>query len=118
FIYFSVAVFDDGTTSGPSNFFPILAVNYAPVAAADPAVGTSYSMDQGATLTLPTPGLLANDTDVDSATLTAKLVSGPSNATSFTLNANGSFSYAPSSTFVGTDSFTYSANDVDPNRSS
>jgi len=38
-------------------------------------------------------------------------VSGPSNG-SLTLNTDGSFSYAPSLNFNGTDSFTYRANDA------
>ena len=43
--------------------------------------------------------------------LTAVLVSGPSNAQSFTLNADGSFTYTPTAGFTGTDTFTYKAND-------
>jgi len=37
-------------------------------------------------------------------------VSGPTNGT-LTLNANGSFSYAPNAGYTGPDSFTYRAND-------
>ena len=36
---------------------------------------------------------------------------GPSHAASFSLNANGSFSYTPAADYNGTDSFTYKAND-------
>ena len=39
------------------------------------------------------------------------LVSGPAHAASFTLNANGSFSYTPSANYNGPDSFTYRAKD-------
>ena len=39
------------------------------------------------------------------------LVSGPSNASAFTLNPDGSFSYAPASGFSGDDAFSYKAND-------
>ncbi|NIV46301.1 MAG: tandem-95 repeat protein, partial [Gammaproteobacteria bacterium] len=42
---------------------------------------------------------------------TAVLDSGPSNAASFTLNADGSFNYTPTPDFTGTDTFTYFAND-------
>jgi len=38
-------------------------------------------------------------------------VSGPSNATSFALNSDGSFSYTPNANFNGSDSFQYKAND-------
>ena len=54
--------------------------------------------------------MLANDTDADSDPLTAALVTDVSHGT-LTLNANGSFSYSPSSGYSGPDSFTYKAND-------
>ena len=82
------------------------AVNDAPVAADD-----AYSVDEDHTLNIgPLPGVLANDTDIDSATLTTVLASGPSNGI-LTLNADGSFSYTPNTDFNGTDSFSYLAND-------
>jgi VCBS repeat-containing protein len=84
----------------------VTAVNDAPVAVAD-----AYSTNEDTPLNVPPPGVLGNDTDVDSPTITAILVSGPSNASSFTLNANGSFSYVPNANFNGSDSFTYKAND-------
>ncbi len=55
--------------------------------------------------------VLANDGDPDNDSLTAQLVSGPSNAGSFSLNADGTFTYTPSANYFGTDSFTYRAND-------
>ena len=79
--------------------------NTAPV-----AVNDSFSVDEDHTLTVAAPGVLGNDTDVDSTTLTALLASGPTNGT-LTLNADGSFSYAPNQNFNGSDSFTYKAND-------
>jgi VCBS repeat-containing protein len=84
----------------------VVAVNDAPV-----AVNDAYSTNEDTPLTVSAPGVLGNDTDVDSPSLTAVLVSGPSNALSFTLNANGSFNYTPNPNFNGTDSFTYQAND-------
>jgi len=56
-------------------------------------------------------GVLANDYDVEGDSLNAVVVSGPSNADSFTLNGDGSFDYAPTAGFSGSDSFTYKAND-------
>ena len=61
-------------------------------------------------LTVPAPGVLANDSDPDGDPLTAVLVTGPSHG-SLTLNANGSFSYTPAADFAGSDSFTYRASD-------
>ena len=54
----------------------------------------SYTVAEGATLTVPAPGVLDGDTDPEGDTpITAVLVSGPANASSFTLNADGSFTY-------------------------
>jgi hypothetical protein len=69
----------------------------------------SYTVAEGATLTVAAPGVLANDTG-GSGTLTAALATGPANG-SLTLNANGSFTYTPNSGFTGTDTFTYTATD-------
>ena len=55
--------------------------------------------------------MLGNDTSPDLLPLTAALVTGPTLASSFSLNPDGSFSYATSSTAVTTDSFTYRAFD-------
>ena len=43
--------------------------------------------------------------------LTAILDAGPSSASSFTFNSDGSFDYTPNTGYVGTDSFTYHVND-------
>ena len=55
-------------------------------------------------------GVLQNDVDAESDTLTATLNVGPTNGT-VTLDPNGSFLYTPNANFVGTDTFTYTAND-------
>ncbi|MFG2621181.1 FG-GAP-like repeat-containing protein [Streptomyces sp. NPDC048507] len=67
-------------------------------------------------LTVGGSGVLGNDTDPDGSPLTAALVTGPAHGT-LTLNANGSFTYQPAATYVGSDSFTYKATDgtVDSN---
>ncbi len=70
----------------------------------------SYSTSENATLTIPAPGVLGNDTDPNGDSLSAVLVSKPSNG-SLTLNSNGSFSYTPATNFYGTDTFTYQATD-------
>jgi len=51
--------------------------------------------------------VLSNDTDPNGDSLTVELVTGPSNEASFTLNADGSFTYTPELDFEGFDSFTY-----------
>jgi hypothetical protein len=70
----------------------------------------SYSATTNTILTLAPPGLLANDTTGSGTNLTAVLVSAPVNGR-LNLSSDGSFSYTPTNGFVGTDSFTYQAND-------
>ncbi len=72
----------------------------------------NYTIYQDTTLNATAAGgVLATDYDAEDDPLTAVLVSGPSNAQSFTLNADGSFDYTPTAGFSGTDTFTYRAND-------
>jgi VCBS repeat-containing protein len=89
-----------GTVTITVNF-----VDQAPVAADD-----SYFTGTNATLTVPAPGVLANDTDADGDPLTAILVSSTTNGTVI-LNPDGSFTYSPTNNFIGIDTFTYKAND-------
>ncbi len=81
--------------------------NQAPVATPDP-----YSTDEDTTRIVAAPGVLANDTDPEAGAMTAILVSGPAHAAAFTLNSDGSFSYAPAANYNGPDSFTYKARDA------
>ena len=72
----------------------------------------NYTLDEDASVSVPaSEGVLVNDFDDDGDALTATLVSGPSNAASFTFNPDGSFDYTPLTNFNGTDTFTYRAND-------
>ena len=81
--------------------------NVAPVASND---GYTVAEDTLLTTTAAT-GVLANDTDAGGGPLNAVLVSGPSHASSFHLNADGSFTYQAAADYAGGDSFTYKAND-------
>ncbi len=83
----------------------VTAVNDAPVAAND-----AYSTAEDTPLAITTPGVLANDTDVDGGNLTAALAQGPANG-AVNFGSNGGFVYTPNANFNGTDSFTYVAND-------
>ena len=72
----------------------------------------NYTIYQDTTLSATAAGgVLATDYDANNNPLTAVLVSGPSNAQSFMLNADGSFDYTPVAGFTGIDTFTYRAND-------
>ncbi len=82
----------------------VFTVYSIPVANAD-----AYAVPAGQTLTTDaTDGVLANDTNADGKTLSAQLVTGPTNG-QLTLNADGTFSYTPNAGFLGPDSFTYTA---------
>ncbi|GAB5405833.1 MAG: hypothetical protein Aurels2KO_40640 [Aureliella sp.] len=98
---------NDGTTSSsPATIsISVAAVNDLPVSASD-----SASLDQDTPLTVNAPGVLSNDSDVDGDSLTASLVTDPASGT-VSLSADGSFTYTPATGFVGTDSFSYRAND-------
>jgi len=96
---------DGPRVAGGAVAITVTAVNDPPAAAND-----SYPATSGATLTIAAPGLLANDTDVDSPTLTALKITDPAHG-SLALNPNGGFTYIPTAGFTGTDSFTYKASD-------
>ncbi len=95
----------DGVDAAQATVF-INVANAAPVAAAD----GPYSVAEDTTLTVPAPGVLANDTDGDGDPLTAVLVADAANG-AVTLQADGSFDYVPDPDFAGSDSFTYRASD-------
>ncbi len=56
-------------------------------------------------------GVLANDSDAEGDTLTAVLVTSPTYATAFILNADGTFTYQHDGSEVTTDSFQYQVTD-------
>jgi len=111
FIYW-VRASVDGKFGSLSNFAFVTAVNSAPVANND-----TVTMAQNTSVTFPS--VLNNDTDVDSArsVLRATLV-GATQHGSLVFNADGTFTYTPEAGFLGSDSFTYQADDgvwsVDP----
>jgi VCBS repeat-containing protein len=74
------------------------------------AVADGYTTSEDIPLTVPDPGVLANDADVDLDSLAAVLVAGPAHGI-LALNLDGSFTYTPTLNSNGTDSFTYKAND-------
>ncbi len=71
----------------------------------------AYFTLPGQTLAIPTDtGVLANDTDVEGAPLTARAMTSPSRGT-VTVQPDGSFVYIPNVGFQGRDSFAYVASD-------
>ena len=83
----------------------VSAVNDAPKATDD-----TYATPEDSSLTVPAVGVLANDLDSDSSTLTSILVAGSTHGT-VSLNPDGSFTYAPNANFNGVDSFSYKVSD-------
>jgi hypothetical protein len=123
FRYFAIAEFDDETPhqfSGESNRFPINAINNAPTGNADS--GADYTTRRNRPLNVAAPGVLANDTDVDSPPAfrarRAVLVTGPlhgmvscGNQAAPSICADGSFTYDPQSGYDGPDSIIYKSDD-------
>jgi hypothetical protein len=102
-----MTVVSDGVVSVTNSFEVVVTeVNIAPVATND-----SYFLTN-AVLTVAANGILLNDSDADlpANTLTAVLVSGPTNGV-LNLSSNGGFIYTPNVGFSGLDVFTYRAND-------
>jgi|GEM_PF-265352 len=98
----ALSLSDGEFTANGTLTFVGAAVNDAPVAVDDSfttAEDTAVSGD-----------VLTNDSDVDSASLTATLTSVPANGT-LVFNPNGSFTYTPNANFNGVDGFTYTASD-------
>ena len=84
----------------------VIAVNDAPVAVAD-----SYRVAENGRLIIRSPGVLANDSDVDGDRISAVLDVRPSHGTLTAFAGNGAFTYVPDRDFAGTDSFGYHATD-------
>ncbi|MGI8979968.1 MAG: Ig-like domain-containing protein [Pirellulaceae bacterium] len=68
-----------------------------------------YNTPYYSSLTIAAPGVLSNDVPWQGLPpqLTAQLAHGPAHAESFSLSANGSFTYDPVNSFTGTDYFYY-----------
>jgi VCBS repeat-containing protein len=104
FTYYAKDIFSKSATPAT------VSLSVTPVDGTPTASNDSYSATEDTRLTISGPGVLANDSDPGGDTLTALLVAEPAHGT-LTLNANGSFSYLPSTNYNGADSFTYRATD-------
>jgi VCBS repeat-containing protein len=111
----TITVLDSGTTTnGGINSKTIsFTITINPINDAPVALDDSILVNEGATITTVTNNattLTNNDTDVDNVSLTATIVTQPTNG-SVTLNTNGTFSYTHNGSETTTDSFTYKAYD-------
>ncbi|MBT8206812.1 MAG: tandem-95 repeat protein, partial [Acidimicrobiia bacterium] len=98
---FTFRVGDGALWSDPATVTVSVGANSAPV-----AVGESFAIDPGATIDVPAPGLLGNDSDPDGAALTSQLATPPRHG-SLSLSANGSFIYRHEGATGVTDTFSY-----------
>ena len=98
---------NDGTTSSNT---ATVTITINQVDDAPSAIDDSYATNEDTPLTIATPGVLGNDTDVEGGTLTA-IAGTPSSNGTLALNTDGSFTYTPTADYNGSDSFTYHAND-------
>jgi VCBS repeat-containing protein len=103
---FTYQAFDGIAYSNPST----VSLNVEPMNDAPIANNESYSVQEDSPINISAPGILSNDTDIENDTLSALLISEPSNG-QLNLNSNGSFNYVPQENFNGTDAFTYNATD-------
>ncbi len=83
----------------------------APFAADDSTYFTAMSTDLVVTTSSSPAHLLANDFDPDGGSITASIVTNPTNGTLVAFNSNGTFTYRPTTGFVGVDTFFYKLSD-------
>ena len=82
-------------------------VNDPPVANND-----TYNTNENQTLNVATPGILSNDSDpIDGTAVTVTGLVGTPTGGTVTLNANGSFTFVPTSNFNGVATFCYRIED-------
>jgi probable HAF family extracellular repeat protein len=75
------------------------------------AVDDAYTTPFQVPLTVPAPGVLANDTNAGTGWMVAELVTTVTHG-ALTFNADGGFRYTPAAGYAGPDSFTYRAANV------
>ena len=101
---FTYKVSDGQATSGVATV-SLTVSNAAPVASGD-ASGVSKNV----ALSVPSPGLLGNDTDADGDALIASLATDPAHGVA-TVASDGSWTYGPAAGYTGPDTFTYTITD-------
>jgi hypothetical protein len=83
----------------------VACINDAPLAVED-----AYQVAEDTLLSIPAPGVLSNDSDVDGDDLAVSLDDDAAHGT-LTLHADGSFEYLPAVDYYGPDGFSYTLSD-------
>ncbi|MGI9647614.1 MAG: tandem-95 repeat protein [Acidimicrobiia bacterium] len=108
--YFGSQTFTYDVTDGLATDTGTVTITVNNVPDAPDTQDDAYSTQRDTALVEPAPGVLANDSDYDGDPLAAALASPPGNGM-VVLNPDGSFTYTPDPGFVGSDSFSYTADD-------
>jgi len=104
-VTFRYTVTDGIDTTSPIDV-TIHVTNASPIGRSD-----AWQLHHGQTLvTSGADGVLRNDSDADSDSLTVTLITGPAHGT-LILNSDGAFTYTPATGYLGTDQFTYCITD-------
>jgi VCBS repeat-containing protein len=103
FTYVAKNIYDQKSTA--TIHITVQPVNDAPVTRND-----EYTLSEDEILSINSPGVMSNDSDVDSLFLTAMVNTGPQHG-SLVFHSNGSFEYTPDIDFNGTDYFVYFIDD-------
>jgi len=98
----------------------IATVTFAIVSVNDPPIANDdfYTTDEDVRIIIATPGVLANDTDIDGGTLVRYTMTFPSHGTLQAFYTDGGFIYKPDAGWSGIDTFTYTCHDSGPNGAS
>ena len=78
------------------------------------ASGEDYHIHANDVLLVSAPGILANDSDLESSQINTNLVNDVTNG-DLTFYEDGAFAYLPDLDFIGTDSFSYTVSDGELN---
>jgi VCBS repeat-containing protein len=107
-----IYTFDVCVSDGSLSDCETITATVSEVATPPHAVPEAYDVMENDTLLVPTPGVLANDSDTDipANTLTAIQVTSTTHG-SLILNTDGLFVYVPDFMWSGIDSFTYKVYD-------
>jgi uncharacterized repeat protein (TIGR01451 family) len=108
--YFGTQGFTYDVTDGLATVTGTVTITISNLPDAPDTQDDAYSTQRDTALVEPAPGVLANDSDYDGDPLVAALASPPTDG-GVVLNGDGSFTYTPNPGFVGSDSFSYTADD-------